>query len=104
MTPRHAERYDRSESGLTRFARDFYSYAIDAQGRPASPLGSHVGPNTAGGLSEGGYLGFAELQYVHMTVGVHRPSTTSGITMSAEPRQASAKRRTEAASRDKSIS
>ena len=38
MTPRHAERYDRSESGLTRFARDFYSYAIDAQGRPASPL------------------------------------------------------------------
>ena len=66
MTPRHAERYDRSESGLTRFARDFYSYAIDAQGRPASPLGSHVGPNTAGGLSEGGYLGFAELQYVHM--------------------------------------
>lgn len=66
MTPRHAERYDRSENGLTRFARDFYSYAIDAQGRPASPLGSHVGPNTAGGLSEGGYLGFAELQYVHM--------------------------------------
>lgn len=66
MTPRHAERYDRSEEGLTRFARDFYSYAIDAAGRPASPLGSHVGPNTAGGLSEGGYLGFAELQYVHM--------------------------------------
>lgn len=55
MTPRHAERYDCSESGLTRFARDFDSYAIDAQGRPASPLGSHVGPNTAGGLSEGGY-------------------------------------------------
>lgn len=66
MTPPHAERYDRSEAGLTRFARDFYSYAIDAAGRPASPLGSHVGPNTAGGLSEGGYLGFAELQYVHM--------------------------------------
>jgi hypothetical protein len=66
MTPRHAERYDRSEDGLTRFVRDFYSYAIDAAGRPASPLGSHVGPNTAGGLSEGGYLGFAELQYVHM--------------------------------------
>ncbi|MGA4814866.1 hypothetical protein ACPA9J_03660 [Pseudomonas aeruginosa] len=66
MTPRHAERYDRSESGLTRFCPGFHSYAIDAQGRPASPLGSHVGPNTAGGLSEGGYLGFAELQYVHM--------------------------------------
>lgn len=62
----HAARYDLSEEGLTRFARDFYSYAIDPQGRPASPLGSHVGPHTAGGLSEGGYLGFAELQYVHM--------------------------------------
>ena len=73
MTPGHAERYDRSESGLTRFARDFYSYAIDAQGRPASPLGSHVGPNTAGGLSEGGYLGFAELQYVHMPFPGERP-------------------------------
>lgn len=66
LTPRHAERYDRSEAGLTRFVRDFYSYAITPDGRPASPLGSHVGPNTAGGLSEGGYLGFAELQYVHM--------------------------------------
>ena len=27
---------------------------------------SHVNHNTAGGLAEGGYLGFAELQYVHM--------------------------------------
>lgn len=66
MTPRHAQQYDRSEAGLTRFVRDFYSYAIDADGAPASALGSHVGPHTAGGLSEGGYLGFAELQYVHM--------------------------------------
>jgi Phosphoketolase len=46
--------------------RDFYSYAIDAQGLPAVPLGSHAGPNTAGAVSEGGYLGFAELQYIHM--------------------------------------
>src|SRR5690606_1622294 len=37
-----------------------------AQGRPAVPLGSHAGPHTAGAVSEGGYLGFAELQYVHM--------------------------------------
>ena len=66
MTRRHADRYDLTEDGLTRFVGDFYSYAIDADGRPASPLGSHVGPHTAGGLSEGGYLGFAELQYVHM--------------------------------------
>lgn len=65
-TPAHAMHYDISDDGLTRFVRDFYSYAIDAQGRPASPLGSHVNVNTAGGISEGGYLGFAELQYVHM--------------------------------------
>ena len=32
----------------------------------AAPLGSHVNPHTAGGILEGGYLGFAELQYAHM--------------------------------------
>ena len=58
-------RYDRSEAGLSRLIGDFYSYAIDKQGRPAVPLGSHAGPNTAGAISEGGYLGFAGLQYVH---------------------------------------
>lgn len=58
-------RYDRSERGLSRLAADFYSYAIDGDGRPAVPLGSHAGPNTAGAISEGGYLGFAEVQYVH---------------------------------------
>ena len=59
-------RYERSETGLSRLVSDFYSYAMSADGRPAVPLGSHVGPNTAGGISEGGYLGFSELQYVHM--------------------------------------
>ncbi|MGY6270937.1 phosphoketolase family protein [Achromobacter denitrificans] len=59
-------RYDRSAAGLARLITDFYSYAIDAQGLPAVPLGSHAGPNTAGAVSEGGYLGFAGLQYVHM--------------------------------------
>ena len=58
-------RYDRSEAGLSLLIADFYSYAIDKQGRPAVPLGSHAGPNTAGAISEGGYLGFAGLQYVH---------------------------------------
>ncbi len=58
-------RYDRSEAGLSRLIEDFYSYGIDKQGRPAVPLGSHAGPNTAGAISEGGYLGFAGLQYVH---------------------------------------
>jgi len=66
MTPAHAERYDLSDEGLTRFVRDFYSYAVHPDGRPESPLGSHVNAYTAGGLIEGGYLGFAELQYIHM--------------------------------------
>lgn len=61
-----ATRYDSSESGLSTLCADFYSYAIKADGRPAAPLGSHVNAHTAGGLIEGGYLGFAELQYVHM--------------------------------------
>ncbi|HEU4368686.1 MAG TPA: xylulose 5-phosphate 3-epimerase [Methylomirabilota bacterium] len=65
-TAAHAERYDLSEAGLTRYVRDFYSYRLDARGRQDSPLGSHVNAHTAGGVSEGGYLGFAELQYVHV--------------------------------------
>jgi phosphoketolase len=64
--PAHAERYDVSDAGLTRYVRDFYAYRFDAHGRQDSPLGSHVNAHTAGGVSEGGYLGFAELQYVHM--------------------------------------
>ncbi|OWL85625.1 xylulose 5-phosphate 3-epimerase [Halopseudomonas aestusnigri] len=61
-----AERYPFSDAGLSQLCQDFYSYAIDAEGRPAVPLGSHVNPHTGGGISEGGYLGFAGLQYVHM--------------------------------------
>ncbi|MEK8088380.1 xylulose 5-phosphate 3-epimerase [Thermithiobacillus plumbiphilus] len=66
MSPAHAERYELSEAGLSRYVDDFYSYRLNAQGNPDSPLGSHVNVHTAGGLLEGGYLGFAELQYVHM--------------------------------------
>jgi phosphoketolase len=65
LTPGHAARYDRSADGLSRLVADFYSYALNADGTPASPLGSHVNAHTAGGMLEGGYLGFAELQYVH---------------------------------------
>lgn len=61
-----SQRYGFDDEGLTRLVRDFYSYAQNADGTPASPLGSHVSAHTAGGISEGGYLGFAELQYVHM--------------------------------------
>lgn len=66
MSPAHAARYDFSDAGLTRFVRDFYSYAIRPDGKPASPMGSHVNAHTAGGVMEGGFLGFAELQYAHM--------------------------------------
>ncbi|HSF05264.1 MAG TPA: xylulose 5-phosphate 3-epimerase [Methylomirabilota bacterium] len=65
-TSAHAERYDLSDGGLTRYVRDYYSYRLNDEGRQDSPLGSHVNAHTAGGLAEGGYLGFAELQYVHM--------------------------------------
>ncbi|MEX0964397.1 MAG: xylulose 5-phosphate 3-epimerase [Pseudohongiellaceae bacterium] len=60
------QRYPMTTEGLSTLCQDFYSYKVDGQGRPAAPLGSHVNPYTAGGISEGGYLGFAELQYPHM--------------------------------------
>jgi phosphoketolase len=66
MTNAHAKRYKLSDEGLSRFVQDFYSYRVRADGRPESPLGSHVNPYTAGGMLEGGYLGFAELYYAHM--------------------------------------
>ena len=66
MTAGHAERYNLSEGGLTRFAQDFYSYKLKKEGTQDSPLGSHVNPHTGGGHLEGGYLGFASVQYAHM--------------------------------------
>lgn len=66
MTSVHAKRYSVSGAGLSQLARDFYSYQVLPDGQPESPLGSHVNAHTAGGMMEGGYLGFAELQYPHM--------------------------------------
>ncbi len=54
-----------NDRGLTDFVRAFYSYQVSPQGKPASPLGSHVNVNTKGASIEGGYLGFAALHYVH---------------------------------------
>jgi len=65
MTPRHAQRYGLHDAGLSRLVSDFYAFAIGPDGLPATPLGSHVNAHTAGGMLEGGYLGFAELHYVH---------------------------------------
>jgi phosphoketolase len=66
MTAAHASRYSLTDEALSQYVQDFYSYKLRAGGIQDSPLGSHVNANTAGGISEGGYLGFAELQYVHM--------------------------------------
>ncbi|HEX4893919.1 MAG TPA: xylulose 5-phosphate 3-epimerase, partial [Hyphomicrobiaceae bacterium] len=66
LSPGQVGRYDATTEGLSRLAQDFYSYAVGADGRPAAPIGSHVNAHTAGGISEGGYLGFAEVEYVHM--------------------------------------
>jgi phosphoketolase len=66
MSPAHAERYSFTSEGLARYLDDFYSYRLGPNGEQESPLGSHVNAHTAGGVAEGGYLGFTELQYVHM--------------------------------------
>lgn len=66
MRIEHAERYSWTKEGLTRYVNDFYSYTINADGIQDSPLGSHVNVNTGGSILEGGYLGFADLQYMHM--------------------------------------
>lgn len=66
LSPAQQARYGPDETGLSQLCADFYSYAIGQDGRPSVPLGSHVNAFTAGGVSEGGYLGFAEVQYVHM--------------------------------------
>ncbi|HLT63362.1 MAG TPA: xylulose 5-phosphate 3-epimerase, partial [Pseudohongiella sp.] len=45
------ERYPLTDEGLSRLCRDFYSYEITPEGKPAAPLGSHVNVFTAGGVS-----------------------------------------------------
>lgn len=65
-SPAHAAGYPPSDAGLTRLVGDFYRCEVGPDGLPVSPLGSHVNVHTAGGVMEGGYLGFAGLQYVHM--------------------------------------
>jgi phosphoketolase len=64
--PEQVERYSCDEAGMSRLVADFYSYAQAPDGGVGVPLGSHVNPHTAGGIADGGYRGFAELQYAHM--------------------------------------
>ncbi|MEC7815220.1 MAG: xylulose 5-phosphate 3-epimerase [Pseudomonadota bacterium] len=65
LHPEQQARYG-TVDGLSQLVGDFYSFRQQADGAMAAPLGSHVNPHTAGGILEGGYLGFAELQYAHM--------------------------------------
>ncbi|PTS83690.1 xylulose 5-phosphate 3-epimerase [Pseudomonas sp. HMWF032] len=64
--PEQAARYPCDEAGMSQLVADFYSYVQNSAGQVSAPLGSHVNPHTAGGIAEGGYLGFAELQYAHL--------------------------------------
>lgn len=66
MKKPHQERYNLTDESLTRYVQDFYSYKLNSEGIQDSPRGSHVNHNTAGGFLEGGYLGFASVQYVHV--------------------------------------
>lgn len=65
LHPEQAERY-RGPDGFSALVADFYSFRQKPDGSMDAPLGSHVNAHTAGGIIEGGYLGFAELQYAHM--------------------------------------
>src|SRR3546814_12622480 len=82
-------RYDRSEAGLSRLAADFYSYAIAADGAAAVPPGSHAEPNTAGPISEGGYLSLAGVPYVPMPLpGGSSVALLRASAFEAQPRSA----------------
>ncbi len=72
MTPAHAERYSLTDEGLSRYVSDFYSYRLNSAGKQDSPLGSHVNAHTAGSMAEAGYLGFVELEYIHMPLSGER--------------------------------
>ncbi|QJR81670.1 xylulose 5-phosphate 3-epimerase [Alteromonas pelagimontana] len=61
-----AQLYSPDEEGLSQLCYDFYRYELGSDGKQVSRVGSHVNVHTAGGIVEGGYLGFTELQYVHM--------------------------------------
>ena len=66
LHPEQKQAYGDGEAGINRLLEDFYGYHQAADGSPSAPLGSHVNAHTGGGIAEGGYLGFAELQYAHM--------------------------------------
>lgn len=65
-TTERQQLYPLDDDGLSRFVADCYDTRLDAGGRQISTLGAHVNVHTAGARMEGGYLGFAGMQYAHM--------------------------------------
>lgn len=66
LEPEQDKRYPRTDAGLSRLCRDFYSYQVAADGKAAAPLGVHDSVFSAGCVGGGAYPGMAELQFVHM--------------------------------------
>jgi phosphoketolase len=66
LEPEQDKRYPRTDAGLSRLCRDFYSYQVAADGKAAAPLGVHDSVFCAGCVGDGAYPGMAELQFVHM--------------------------------------
>ncbi|MFY9179189.1 MAG: xylulose 5-phosphate 3-epimerase [Venatoribacter sp.] len=60
------QQYPLTEEGISRFVRDAASNRIQPDGQKESTLNAHVGVFTNGARLEGGYLGFAAMQYAHM--------------------------------------
>ncbi|MBU2707144.1 xylulose 5-phosphate 3-epimerase [Zooshikella marina] len=65
LKPAQAERYQMTEEGLSKLAADFYACELTPEGIQKLPISSRVSVHTAGGMSEGGYLGVTGLQYMH---------------------------------------
>lgn len=65
-SPERKKKYPLTEQGLSRFVGDYGSTKIDAMGRKETTLSAHVSAHTSGSKLEGGYLGFAAMQYAHM--------------------------------------
>lgn len=64
--PERRQAYPLDEDGLSRFVADFGDTRLNESGQRLSSLGAHISAHTAGARLEGGYLGFAAMQYAHM--------------------------------------
>ena len=65
-SPERRQQYPLTEDGISRFVAAAGNHRIDVGGVRAGTLSAHVNVHTAGARLEGGYLGFAGMQYAHM--------------------------------------